>query len=156
MTTPVTRFDLSQLKGITPKLLKFFEEIFATGQSNATAIAGAVDATGSIQDATVVTLSPNAAFNNERVLTQGEGITITDNGAGSTLVIAASNSITLVGGYTVTFNLPSDVVIDLPATGRVPSSSDGPYADDAAAAAAGIGIGDWYAAPLGAVKWRQV
>lgn len=155
MTTPVTRFDLSQLKGITPKLLRFFEEIFATGQSNASAIAGAVDATGSIQDATVVTLSPNAAFNNERVLQEGVGITLTDNGAGNALVISATNSITLNGGYAVAFNLPSDVVIDLPATGRVPSSSDGPYADDAAAAAAGIAIGDWYAAPLGVVTWRQ-
>lgn len=156
MTTSVTRYDLSQLSGISPKLLIAFTELFVSTAANTDAIAGAADATGAIQDGTVITLSPNAAFNNERVLTPGPGITLTDNGAGSTLVISADSAITLVGGYALTFNLSSDVILDLPATGRIPSSSDGPYADDAAAAAAGIAIGGWYAAPLGVVQWRQV
>jgi len=156
MTTPVTRWDLQQLKGITPKLLRFFEDLFANGQSAASDAAGAVAATGAIQDATVLTLSSNAAFDNERILTAGAGITLLDSGPGGPLVISSNGSVTLVGGFTLTFNLPSDVVLDLPSSGRVPSSSDGPYADDTAAAAAGVEIGEWYAKPSGVVSWRQV
>lgn len=156
MTTPVTRWDLQQLKGITPKLLRFFEDLFATSQSSASDAAGAVAATGAIQEATVITLSSNAAFDNERVLVAGAGVTLVDNGPGNTLVISSTGSITLIGGFALTFNLKADTILDLPATGRVPSSADGPYADDAAAAAAGIAIGEWYAKPLGVVSWRQV
>lgn len=156
MTTPVTRWDLQQLKGITPKLLRFFEDLFATSQTSASDAAGAVAATGAIQEATVITLSPNAAFDNERVLVAGSGITIVDGGPGNTIVISSTGSVTLNGGFALTFNLPADTILDLPATGRVPSSSDGPFADDTAAAAAGINIGEWYAKTGGTVVWRQV
>jgi hypothetical protein len=156
MTTPVTRWDLQQLKGITPKLLHFFEDLFASSQSSASDAAGAVAATGAIQEATVLTLSSNAAFDNERILTAGAGITLSDGGPGGALIISSGGSVTLVGGFALTFNLPADTVLDLPGTGRVPSSSDGPYADDTAAAAAGVGLGEWYAKTGGTVVWRQV
>lgn len=156
MTTPVTRWDLQQLKGITPKLLRFFEDLFATSQTSASDAAGAVAATGAIQEATVITLSSNAAFDNERVLTPGAGITLTDGGPGGQLEIATTGSVTLVGGFTLTFNLPSDCVLNLPALGRIPSSADGPYANDAAAAAAGINVGEIYLVTGGTVAWRQV
>ena len=156
MTTPVTRWDLQQLKGITPKLLRFFEDLFATSQSSASDAAGAVAATGAIQEATVITLSSNAAFDNERILKAGAGITFSDGGPGNFLVISSTGSVTLIGGFALTFNLAADTILDLPATGRVPSSSDGPYADDAAAAAAGLSVGDWYAKTGGTVAWRQV
>lgn len=156
MTTPVTRWDLQQIKGITPKLLRFFEDLFATSQSSASDAAGAVSATGAIQEATVITLSPNAAFENERILTAGAGMEFTDGGPGGLFVISSTGSIRLVGGFSLTFNLPADTTLDLPASGRVPSSSDGPFADDTAAAAAGIGLGEWYAKTGGTVVWRQV
>lgn len=156
MTTPVTRWDLQQLKGITPKLLRFFEDLFASSQSSATDVAGAVAATGAIQEATVITLSPNAAFDNERILTAGPGITLADGGPGGAIVISSDGGVTLVGGFALTFNLPADTILNLPATGRVPSSSDGPFADDTAAAAAGVGINEWYAKTGGTVAWRQV
>lgn len=156
MTTPVTRWDLQQLKGITPKLLSFFESLFATSQSSASDAAGAVAATGAIQEATVITLSSNAAFDNERILTAGIGITLSDGGPGGPLVISSGSSVTLGGGFALTFNLAADTILDLPATGRVPSSSDGPFADDTAAAAAGINVGEWYAQTGGTVAWRQV
>jgi len=41
-------------------------------------------------DATYVTLSTNGTLSNERVLTAGSGITLTDAGAGSTLTIAST------------------------------------------------------------------
>jgi hypothetical protein len=51
--------------------------------------------------------------------------------------------------------LAADTNLDLPPSGRVPSSEDGPYADDTAAAAAGIQVGQWYAKTGGTVAWRQ-
>lgn len=160
MTTTVTRADLAALcsnapPGIKEKLIRFLEDMFTTGRSNADAIGGVVEGTGAIQDATVLTLSPNAAFNNERVLTAGSGVTLFDGGPGSTLIISMSSPV-VTNGFVLTFNLPSDATLDLPATGRIPSSSDGPYADDTAAAAAGINIGEWYAKTGGTVVWRQV
>jgi VCBS repeat-containing protein len=45
---------------------------------------------GAPTTSTYVTLSTDATLTNERVLTAGSGITITDNGAGNTVVIASS------------------------------------------------------------------
>lgn len=45
---------------------------------------------GAPADAQYVTLATNATLTNERVLTAGANITLTDNGAGGTLVIAAA------------------------------------------------------------------
>ena len=44
---------------------------------------------GAPESATFVVLSLNGTLTNERVLTAGAGITLTDNGAGDTLVIEA-------------------------------------------------------------------
>lgn len=159
MTTTLTRADIAAWcsnapPGIREKLIRFVEGLFTDVQASATAVDGAVAATGSIQNATVLTLSSNAAFDNERVLTAGDGITITDNGAGATLVISAESAIKTVGGYSLTLNLPSDSILNLPALGRIPSSNDGPYADDTAAAAAGVNVGEWYAKTGGTVAWR--
>lgn len=44
---------------------------------------------GAPTDATYVTLTTNATLTNERVLTAGSGITVTDAGAGSTVTVAA-------------------------------------------------------------------
>lgn len=41
-------------------------------------------------DATYVTMSSNSTLNNERVLTAGTGISVTDNGANSTVVVACT------------------------------------------------------------------
>jgi len=47
---------------------------------------------GAPTTATYVTLSTDATLTNERVLTQGDGITITDAGAGSTVTIALTTA----------------------------------------------------------------
>jgi hypothetical protein len=47
---------------------------------------------GAPTDASYVTLSTNAALTDERVLTAGTGISITDGGAGSTVTIAATGA----------------------------------------------------------------
>lgn len=53
---------------------------------------------GAPTNATYVTLTTNATLTNERVLTAGAGISVTDNGPGNTVVIAATGG----GGGSVT------------------------------------------------------
>jgi hypothetical protein len=58
---------------------------------------------GAPTDAQYVTLATNASLSDERVLTAGTGITLTDGGAGSTATIAiASSVVTLTGSQTLT------------------------------------------------------
>lgn len=56
---------------------------------------------GAPSDAQYVTLATNATLTNERVLTAGANITITDAGAGSTVTIAASGGGSGAGEYGV-------------------------------------------------------
>jgi len=65
---------------------------------------------GAPTTATYVTLSTDATLTNERVLTAGSGITITDNGAGNTVVIAATGSGGTFGQATATFSGGADSV----------------------------------------------
>lgn len=156
MTTRVTRALLSEITK-NPQLLQFFEQLFATGQSNSDTIAGQVDATGAIQDATVLTLSGNAALNNERVLALDPALfTVTDEGPGGRLLVTLLAGIAVNGGYRLTFNLLADTNLTLPPDGRVLESMVTPadYADDAAAAAAGIQVGEAYRKTGGTIAWR--
>lgn len=155
MTTAVTRADLQQLQGISPKLLRALEELFVDTAAAGMAATGAVSATGALQSATVLTLSPNAAFANERVVAfDPTYFQVSDGGGGGTLAITLLSVVNTNGGFQCTFNLEADTNIDLPSTGRIPSSANGPYADDIAAAAAGVEIGEWYAKTGGTVAWR--
>ncbi len=155
MSTTVTRADLQRLEGMTPKLLKALESLFVDTANNTDAVSGIVGSTGALQNATVVTLSPNAAFANERVLVLDPAwFSTTDAGGGGNFTVTIINVAATNGGYPCTFNLEADTSLDLPTDGRVPSSAVGPYADDAAAAAAGVGVGEWYAKVGGTVAWR--
>lgn len=155
MTTNVTRYDLEQLKGITPKLRQAFEELFVDTASTAETASGAVAATGAIQNATVLTASPNAAFNNELVLQVLEGLNLElQDGAA---ILSLAYLIVTQGGFKLAFNLEADTSLDLPVSGRVVAldSSGASYADDAAAAAGGVEVGEIYRKPAGVVAWRQ-
>lgn len=155
MTTTVTRALLSEITQ-NPQLLRFFEQLFATGQATASAVEGQVDSTRAIQDATVLTLSSNAAFSNERVVQFGDAFEVTDGGAGGTLQIELVGAAAVNGGYSLTFNVLADTNLDLPTTGRVLVSTITPadYADDTAAAAAGVAVGEAYRKTGGTVAWR--
>lgn len=156
MTTTVTRADLQLLKGISPKLVSFFEQLFSDTQAASAQVGDAVAATGAIQNATVITLSPNAAFGNERVLSLNPGqFQVVDGGPGGNLTVSMISAVATNGGFQCTFNLEADTNLDLPSSGRVPSSADGPYADDVAAAAAGVQIGEIYKKTGGVMAWRQ-
>ncbi len=154
MTTYVTRADFASLQGITPKLLRFFEEQFASVAATADTVNGQVQSTQSLQNATVITLSPNNAFNSERVLQAGDGITVTDGG--NTVTIASNSDVKVNGGYTVTFNASADSNVDIPSGGELATTDLGgvSFADDAAAAAGGVMVGEIYKKTGGTVAWR--
>lgn len=157
MSTSVNRFDLKQLVGMSDKLIKWFESIFADTTANTAAVAGVVAGTGAIQNATVLTLSSNAAFNNERILAfDPAAFAVVDGGAGGTLGVGLVNLIVLNGSAACTFNLIADTNLDLPTTGIVPSSAIGPFADDTAAALGGVQLGAIYKVTGGTMAWRQV
>lgn len=130
--------------------------------ANSTTGATNVAATVQLQQATNITLSPNDALENERILNVANGLTIKDNGAGSTVVIGLEFLITLLGGYPITLNLEADTALDVPSSGRLIVDSDisylsaGPFANDAAAATGGIAVGQIYKKTGGDVSWRQV
>ena len=158
MTTNVTRSDLAAIQGASPKVIRFFEDLFATGQSNSETIDGVVQGTQSIQDATNLTLSPNAALNNERIFTPDPNFfTTQDNGPGDTFVLGLLYGLVLNGGFACTFNLEADTNLDLPTSGRVLTDSftfPGPFTDDAAAATGGVPVNGAYRKTGGSVSWR--
>lgn len=160
MGTPITRADLEQsFPSLTPKVRAAIEAIFPQLILLAQQSDASVAATEGINNATVLTLSANDAFGNERIIAHGSGVVFQDNGPGSTFIIALANDLHFNGPYRVAFNLLADTNLDLPASGRVLVDDDfagGPYATDAAAAADGIAVGQIYRHTAGTVVWRQV
>jgi len=89
---------------------------------------------GAPDDAQYVTLATDATLTNERVLTAGANITITDAGAGNTVTIEAANSpvTSLVAGTNVTLSPASGLGnVTINATGGGGGGSDN-YAQDVA------------------------
>lgn len=123
-------------------------------------LAGQADATEAIQDATVLVLSPNAAFNNERVLKLGKGLRAVDDG--TSLTILANDDVAHVqGGFVVNLTAQAPTELVLPDEGLLATQDQAEtlyqktlsaprlinvpdYADDVAAAAGGIDIGQMY------------
>jgi hypothetical protein len=123
-------------------------------------VVGNVEATDALQDATVLTLSPNTTFNNERVLRLGPGITATDDG--TYLTLSVNDMVPHVaGGFRLGLTVEADTTLVMPLAG-VLSTQDGEetlsrktltspliaglldYADDAAAAAGGVPVEGLY------------
>ncbi|MDH7638958.1 hypothetical protein [Sphingomonas oryzagri] len=155
--TTVTRADLQKITN-DPKVLRWLESLAGIGKSNSDAIAGLTDATQGITAATALTLSNNAALDNERVFTPDPAVfTATDGGPGGQYGITLVYLITLNGGFACTFNLAADTNLDLPPSGQVMTTDfqfPGPYADDVAAAAAGVAVNAAYRKTGGSMAWR--
>lgn len=154
ITSPLTRDDLSRLFPNNLKAVIAFEQLFLRLGAATEAISAGVDATDALNDATIVTLSPNNTLNNERVLSvDPSSMTITDTGG--SVILGLLSVIAATYGYRLAFNLGGDTDVTIPYSGTMLTSGIGVYADDAAAAAGGVGVGEFYKRPAGGVAWRQ-
>jgi hypothetical protein len=113
-----------------------------------------------MDQATVIVLSPNQAFANERVLVLGDGLTGSDDGARLT-VKTSSNIPKINGGFKLFLTVSGDASLEAPLSGRLATLTNtetltnktldapkvtglGNYANDGAAAAGGVPVGGIY------------
>lgn len=80
------------------------------------AVAKAQTVTATIPDASFVTIGPNAGLNNERTLAGSAAVTVTDNGANSTVALDLSNT-----GVTANTYVRPTITVD--SKGRITSAS---------------------------------
>ena len=156
----LSRDLLAQALGGNPRLVRAFEEESQTLARTSEAVTSTLSATDALQDATVLTLSPNAAFGNERVLALGKGLGGTDADGRYTIALTAAVP-EVSGGFTVTFYVAGDAKLALPFKGRLATtdqrevlfgktlsapkvSAVEDFADDAAAGAGGVEVGQVY------------
>lgn len=158
--TGMMRADLAQFFGNNPRLLRAFEDQAREVTENSEGLRTTAEATQSLQQATVLTLSPNAELTNERVLQIGRGLSAVDS-EGFLNLSTSDNIPVLNGGFTLTITLEGDSAVGIPLTGILATQSNtetlenktleapkfsglGNYVDDAAAAAGGVPVGGMY------------
>lgn len=148
------REDLAQFFGGNPRLLSAFEDQAVAVE----AATGGLETTQALKDATVIVLSANGDFTNERVLEVSDdiGIEITE-----TTVKLTVKDVARTQGGDVVFVPPADVELFLPPEGTLVAAEiaatllkktlDAPkltglgnYANDAAAAAGGVPVTGMY------------
>jgi hypothetical protein len=149
--TSLQRADLVKALGTSdPKIIQGFEAIQTAALTSADAVEANVAATQGIQNATVIVLSPNDAFENEYVLAVA-GLTLTVKDG----KVIVGLPFTLAGPGRLTINRLADTNVTLPTAGVLATTaSPGPYADDATAASNGVAVGESYAKTGGTVAWR--
>jgi hypothetical protein len=114
------RHLLEPFFGGHPRLMAAFEDMGQRNEIVSKLASDTAEATDALQDATVVVLSLNGAFTNERVLRRGPGVRMVDTG--TALIIEA----------------------DPPLKELADPAALGNYVDDAAAAAGGVEVGHFY------------
>jgi hypothetical protein len=124
-----------------------FEQLFDKVEANDAELASSAGATVAMNEATVLVLSANEAFANERILRITSGIKATDDGTYLTLEL---EDVARTEGYAVTLIAQGDAELSVPLVGTVLVKEHigaqlfGNYANDAAAAAAGVPIDGVY------------
>lgn len=161
---------LTRVLGGDVRAVRAFEQEASNNADTAALLASNAGATDALQDATVITLSPNAAFNNERVLRVGDGIRATDDGA--TLTLSVNDDVAHVqGGFRLGLVVGGATVLVLPLRGILATLAEAEtlsnktidhpvlsgvaeYADDAAASTGGVPVGGVYS-NAGALRIRR-
>jgi hypothetical protein len=125
------------------------ERMIRAMEDQSKVVTDGVAATSALADATVLVLSPNGDFTNERVLQVGDGISIeiTDD----TVKLSAEN-VAFTQGYVVTLIPQGETTLFLPLSGTLVAGENpqldvttlGNYANDAAAAGGGVVVGQLY------------
>jgi hypothetical protein len=101
-----------------PRLIAHFENQALAVMDSKT---GIENATLSMDDATVITLSTNAGFTNEHVLSNGDGTAIVEEPG--TVKIDVDNTVARTSGSSVIFQSSGDVNLGLPQSGTLISDS---------------------------------
>lgn len=130
------------------RLIRAFEEMGEAAEASQNTLETTVGATGALQDAYVLTLSPNDVFTNERIFTAGDGIALDNDGELLTVTVtgrakALNYDINLIAEGETTLNVPLEaahLIGDVNPSGVIPGS----YASDAAASAGGVPVGGLY------------
>ncbi len=160
MIESIPRDLLAQAFPGQPRVQAAFEDLSIRANEAADATASTISATEALQDATVIVLSTNGAFTNERVLQWGAGLSVDDDGANVTLRLN-EGAPAVQGGHQVTFVGQGPSTLILPLTGTLATRSNpetltnktlatpsvsglGAYANDAAASAGGVPVGGVY------------
>lgn len=153
------REDLAAVFG-NPRLVVAFEEQAEAVEQTSQAAAEAKDTSSSIAVATVLVLSANDVFENERIVTAGDGVEFDDDGTRLTVRIS-DLAARVTGDGRLNFIITGATDLILPLTGTLASlegsetlanktlatpklSGLGNYANDAAAAAGGVPVSGVY------------
>lgn len=155
----IPRDALMRVFDDNPRHVAAFEQQQAKIADLDGAVTANVAGTEALKDSTVITLSPNAELTNEYVLSFGRGMTFNTDTPGK--LILGTDGPNVNGGFSLQLTVSGDSQLALPLTGIVatrantetfknktldaPSlSTIGNYANDAAAAAAGVPVGGVY------------
>jgi hypothetical protein len=125
------------------------KRMIAAMEQHTSDVTDTVAATAALKDATVIVLSANGDFTNERVLEVGDGINVEVTDSAVRLSV---ENVAMTEGYPVTLIAQGMTELILPLTGTLVSSASpvvdiatvGDYADDTAAAAGGVPVGGVY------------
>lgn len=104
-----------------PRLISAFEAQSEAVETIMDPTTGAVQATSALQNATVITLSSNAVFNSEFILTNGDGTALEI--AEGTVSIRVDDTVARTSGPKVTFVPPGPVTLGLPGEGTLISDA---------------------------------
>lgn len=157
----LTRDLLSQLFNGNPRAVKAFEDQARTVAAVEAQTLTTVAATDALEDATVLTLSPNATLRNERVVARGHGIELVDDGTNVTIRIKSDEAPIVEGGFDVILRAQGITDLLLPIEGTLATRAGTETfanktlaapklsgltnaANDAAAAGAGVPVGGVY------------
>ena len=142
------------------RMIKAMEEQQRTVTASAQGLQTTAQATDRIEAASVIVLASNAAFSNERVLQLGKGLAGAD--VDGNLTIKTSDVVpTVTGGFRVTMAAAGDSQFLVPFSGTLATIANtetlsnktlaspkvsglSNYADDTAAAAGGVAVGQTY------------
>lgn len=154
----VSRKTLAELAKGNPLLTRVLEAVVQSTETVQQGLAANVEATEALDQATVLVLSPNAAFQNERVLAIGFGLGFTVDAGTYTLF---SKGPEVSGGFTCTLQTFGNTTVAMPLSGQLATTGNvetlrrktldapklsglGDYADDTAAATGGVPVGGVY------------
>lgn len=142
----IARDILARHFGNDKRMISAFEDMNAGAAETQAATTANVASTQALQDATVIVLSANAAFTNERILRLDPGLEVIVDDTYATIRL---KDVTRSQDHSVTLIAAGDTQLFVPLSGTLVAFESagakmGNYANDAAAAAGGVPVEGLY------------